>query len=283
MIQERRVICVRLEAKDGTTEQVAATYPTDLTMSNGEIYAGGTFSTMSSQTDGVDMSPASIDFGFVGDMNDITRAEINSGKWDDADVYVFATDWGAPIEDDDRIGRFIMGAIRDVDGRFTGQLMGLKDRLSQNVRRKVSANCAWVFSDAHLDSGAVGSTVSRCGLDAASFTVTGTITGVTDSGVFQDTSRTEADDHFGAGEIIFTSGGNAGLSRRNIDAYDSDGTITLQSPFYYLPEIGDTYTMIAGCRKRGSLDCTTKFSNRNNYGGFSSVPTKSQVTKFGSQ
>ena len=176
-----------------------------------------------------------------------------------------------------------MGKISDSDGKYSVQMMGLKDKLGQRVGRTHTASCLWAFADTHLDTGIIASDKSRCKLNAASFTVTGTITGVTSAQVFQDNTRSEVYDYFGNGEIIFTSGQNAGLARRNIRTYLVDGTITTNAPFYYLPQIGDAYTMIAGCRKRGKEDCTTKFSNRKRFGGFSYVPTRSQVTKFGNQ
>ena len=270
-------------AGDGTIVRIAAEYPKDLLMSNGELYLGGQFSSISSLSSVASGGPSTIDIGLVDSVDAATRAEIESGKWDNAQVYEFATDWAAPVEDEEEINLYTMGKISDSDGVYSVQLMGLKDKLGQNTGRVHTASCLWTFADSHLDTGIIATDKSRCQLDPAGFTVTGTITGVTSAQVFQDNTRAEVEDYFGNGEIIFTSGGNAGLARRNIRAYSVDGTITASAPFYYMPQVGDTYTMIAGCRKRGIEDCTAKFSNRKRYGGFSYVPTRSQVTKFGGQ
>lgn len=282
-IAERRTRCVRMEAIDGTIVRIAAEYPKDLKMSNGEIYLGGQFTDISTTSTVLEGGASTIDFGFVDSIDSATRAEIESGKWDNANVFEFATDWAAPVEDEEEISLYTMGRITDSDGSFSVQLMGLKDKLSQRSGRTYTASCLWTFADIHLDSGVIASDRSRCKLAPAGFTVTGTITSVTSAQEFRDNTRGEVADFFGNGEIIFTSGLNSGLSRRNIRTYITNGTITTAAPFYYLPEVGDTYTMIAGCRKRAGEDCRDKFSNRKRFGGFSYVPTKSQVTKVGSQ
>ena len=281
-VAERRTICIRMEALDGTIARVAAQYPQDLTMSNGAVYLGGQFTTTSTRSTVVDGGPSTIDLGFTDSVDTATRAEIESGKWDNASVYEFATDWANPVEDEEEINLYTMGKVEDSDGVFTVQLMGLKDKLGQRSGRSYTASCLWNFTDSHLDTGIIATDRSRCKLSAAAFTVSGTITSVTNGGEFSDSARSEADDYFGNGEIIFTSGENAGLARRNVGSFSS-GTIKTNLPFYYLPQVGDSYTMIAGCRKRGKEDCTGKFSNRKRFGGFSYVPTKSQVTKFGNQ
>lgn len=279
---ERRTFCVRIEALDGTIVRVAATSPVDLVMSNSEIYSGGEFTAPTTRESNLGEGATSIDFGFVNDVGSIDRAQIQSGKWDGANIYVFATDWDAPVEDEEPISRLIMGAIEDVDGRYTAQMMGIRDLLNQSSGRTVTKSCQWTFCDQHLDTGIIASDRSRCGLNPATYTVTGSITAVTDAGEFTDSARAEEYDWFGNGEFIFTSGANAGLKRQTVAGFSS-GVITLAAPFYFTPEVGDTYEMIAGCRKRGAEDCTGKFGNRPAFGGFSYVPTTSQVTKFGNQ
>ena len=270
-------------ANDGTAVRVALNYPVDLIMSNGEVYLGGQDSQGSSRSSVIDGGASTIDVGFSDSLDTATRAEIESGKWDDAQVFEFATDWANPVEDEEEINLYTMGPVTESDGLFSITLMGIKDKLNQSNGRTHTPSCLWVFADEHLDTGVIASDKSRCKLAGAPFKVSGTITHVTDAGTFRDDTRGEAADYFGNGEIIFTSGENLGLSRRNVKAYAADGTITTNAPFYYLPQVGDSYTMIAGCRKRGPEDCTTKFSNRKRFGGFSYIPTKSQVSKFGSQ
>lgn len=282
----RRTLCVRIVATDATTVYLAPGYPVDLTMSNGNVYVGGIFSTSSEINERSDGAPAVIDIGSVYDINVMEREELLGGKWDEADVYVFRTDFDNPVEDDEPLKHFNLGKIREEDDRFVVELMSLADKLNQKIGRVYTPGCLWTFCDEHIDGNVIATDRSKCGLTAASFTVTGTVTSVTSKYVFADSSRVEADDYFGNGEIRFTTGQNAGLTFRRISAFLSDsngGEFTLQMPFYYSPQVGDQYTAIAGCRKRFTTDCVTKYSNGKRFGGFPHVPTTTQTTKYGSQ
>ncbi|GAB3099669.1 DUF2163 domain-containing protein [Aestuariicella hydrocarbonica] len=284
-VAERRTLMMRIEALDGTIERIAAQYPHDLLVSQGGgayvNYFGGLHTTTSNIQSQAEGGGAVIDFGFVEDLNHIDREQVHSGKWDGAQVYVFATDWSLPVEDEEPIARFTVGKIMDQDGRYTTQLMGQRDRLNQNNQDIYSAQCIYTFCDYHLDTGVVPYRESKCQLDKDDFIVTGTITSVDDSANFYDSTRPEADDWFGNGEIIFTTGQNAGQPRQNVRSFtQSGGKIVTSSPFYYPPQVGDAYQMIAGCRKRGKEDCTGKHSNRVHFGGYSYVPVTSQVAKF---
>lgn len=278
---ERRTLCVRIEARDGTIERVAAQYPHDLLMTNGSVYVGGLSTSTSSLQSQAEGGGAVLDFGFVEDSNHIDRGQIQSGKWDGAQVYAFATDWAHPKEDDEPLKRYTVGKIQDRDGRYQAQFMGLRDKLNEQNGDTYTRECSYIFCDNHLDTGVVPERVSRCKLNPATYTVTGTITSIDDMLTIYDSARTEADDWFGNGEIIFTTGANAGQPRGIIRSYEqAGGKLVLASPFYYPPQVGDQYTMIAGCRKRGDEDCTAKFSNRAQFGGFSYVPLRGEVARF---
>ena len=279
---ERRSKCVRFEAVDGTIIRVSINSTVDLVMSNGEKYTAGAYPTDTGLTNAVSGGATSFDLGMVDSLDELTRSDVDSGKWDNAKVFLFATDWAYPVEDEEEIGAYTLGVVTSSSGMVTIQMMGLMDKLNQAASRSHTASCLWTFADTHLDSGVIASDKSRCKLDPAPFTFTGTITDVESGGKFTDSGRLEADDYFGNGEIIFTSGKNVELGRKNIKSFSS-GVFETSSPFYFQPDIGDTYTVIAGCRKRGPEDCRDKFSNRKRFGGFSYVPTRSQVTKFGSQ
>jgi hypothetical protein len=130
-----------------------------------------------------------------------------------------------------------------------------------------------------------GTEYAGCGVSLAANTVTGTLTSVTSASVFTSSARTEAADTFGAGTIKFTSGPNAGLKALEIKSF-AGGVITTFEPFYYLPVVGDAYSMVRGCRKRLS-DCQAAgtapgiVSNVANFGGFPWIPTGSTYSQVG--
>jgi uncharacterized phage protein (TIGR02218 family) len=71
----------------------------------------------------------------------------------------------------------------------------------------------------------------------------------------------------------YTSGGTAATLQ---------GSIVTHEAFHYPIAVGDTYSMIPGCRKR-LQDCRDKWVNINNFGGFSFVPTQSTYSQIGNQ
>lgn len=109
-------------------------------------------------------------------------------------------------------------------------------------------------------------------------TVTGTITSLTDNQVFRDSARTESADYFGNGDFEFTSGPNAGLSRR-IKDYDNNGTFHLSMPFLNAVAIGHAYRATAGCRKRRDEDCIPKFDAVLDFGAEPDAPGIDTLSK----
>jgi len=96
-------------------------------------------------------------------------------------------------------------------------------------------------------------------------TVFGTVTIVGSNQTFVDSSRTEAADFFGEGEFTFLTGDNAGAFRK-IKSY-LGGNFVMAIPYYGEVQVGDTYSAVAGCRKRVDEDCTDKFDNILNFVG----------------
>lgn len=273
-----RILCARIVPISGATIRLTD-YPRDLTMAGGQLYlstAGYEFSGYSA-TD--DFSPGAIDLEGVAGVAGISRAAIGSGLFDGARVYVFATSWAAPVEDQEPIAAGIFGEATLLDDRYKITGVSLIDVLGQTVGKAYTAACDKVF----CSTGFAG-----CKVSLAANTVTGALTAVTNSRVFRDSSRAEAADTFGAGLIQFTSGPNAGLKAQEIKTHAADGTITVHEGFYYLPQVGDTYSMVRGCRKR-LQDCKSRwngsatFNNVANFGGFPYIPTSTQYGQIGGQ
>lgn len=282
---QRRTLCVRIVANDGTTYRVAAEYPVDLLMSNSTVYEGGNYTTTTAVSSVADGGPMVIDFGSVYGPDAIDRDEIVSGKWDGAWVYAFRTDWAVPVEDEEPLGVFQLGKMREEDERYVIEMMGLRDLLNQSTGRIHKPTCDWVFADSHIDGTIIASDKSRCKIPGVAVTRTVTIVEVTDNMQFRisEGDGYRSDDYYGNGEIIFNTGPNAGLSYRIIKTSFSDGRLILTAPFYYPPQVGDSIDVRAGCRKRFLEDCVQGKGNGRNFGGFPHVPQQSTVSKFGDQ
>ncbi|QIE86801.1 DUF2163 domain-containing protein [Pseudomonas nitroreducens] len=284
---KKRVYCARIEAENGTVVRLAA-YPTDLTMSNGEVYpseAGYEFSGL----DATDtMSPSSVDL--TGIMNNgISREQLVTGVFDNARCYVFATSWKTPVEDEEPLGLMILGKTELNDESYKTEMMGIVDALNQTVGSSYTPQCPYTLFDQTVDGRIIASTRSRCtgpasapdGPNINTYKVSGAVTGVTNQYTFTDTSRTEADDWFTAGQVMFTTGANAGLKPIQIKQSTSTGVITTHEPFPRAIALTDQYVMIPGCRKRRTEDCVEKFNNGKNFGGQPDMPTASQSGAVG--
>lgn len=281
---ERRVHCIRIEPRNGDPIRIALAYSDDLIMSNDAVYRGGIYSQPTGINSTLSGAATVIDFGSVYDADTITRDQIQSGYWDGARVYSFFTDWAFPVEDEEEDRVYIFGKFSEEDERYTVELMSLIDLLNQTSGRTITAGCTYTLADMHVDGTLIASDKSRCKI--TSLLILGSsVSSITNQMQFVAAGLAGLfpDDYFGFGEIMFTSGANAGTAYKFVKSYLANGTIMLAQPFYYPIEIGDDFEIMAGCRKRFNEDCIGKFGNGKHFGGFPHVPQKSTVQKFGDQ
>lgn len=285
---QTRTFCVRIEPANDSPIIRLAGYPVDLKMSNGEVYQTENGYEFSGYGSTATFASASIDLSGILQDGSISETDLKSGVYDNARLYLFATSWADPIEDEEPIALCFFGKVDFVDERYTVQLMGAIDALSQSTGRTYAPTCPHVLFDETLDGRVLPWSQSKCtgpraaqdGPLLADFKVTGTLTSVTDQYVFADSSRGEAADWFAYGAIRFTSGPNAGLKPIEIKSYTALGVIQLHEAMFYLPEVGDTYEMIPGCRKDATT-CKNKYSNKINFGGHDHMPPPTVYSQVG--
>lgn len=266
---EYRAMCLRIVPPTGSAI-LLTDYPTDLVMSSGQRYVTASGYQFTGYQSGTGTSPAAFDFEGIAGLAGIDRDTVASGVFDGARCYLFAVDWRSPVEDYEPIVASVLGKITLVDDTYRIEEMALIDALNQSVGRTYTPNCTKRFG---------GQEFAGCKIDLAPITVTGTLTAVASDMQVTDSARVEAADWFGYGSIQFTSGANAGLKALEVKSFVG-GVINTFEPFYYLPAIGDTYTMIPGCRRR-LQDCRDKWANVPNFGGFPNMPTSSVYSSRG--
>lgn len=198
------------------------------------------------------------------DDSTITILDILAGKWDGAAYELFRFNWAqaAPVRDVLQAGN--LGPVQPRRGAYVVELRGLQQYLQQPVGSVSTKTCRARLGDA------------MCTVDLTGFTVTGTLTAVTSNSVFTDTARTEADDYFAEGILTWTGGDNLGLAYK-VKAYAAD-QFTLVVPPIAAVQVGDTYSVVAGCRKRIDEDCVAKFGNAVNFQGEPHRPTIDELT-----
>ena len=266
---EYRAMCLRIVPPTGSAI-LLTDYPTDLVMSNSQRYVAASGYQFTGYQSGTGTSPAAFDFEGIAGLAGIDRDTVASGVFDGARCYLFAVDWRSPVEDYEPIVASVLGKITLVDDTYRIEEMALIDALNQSVGRTYTPNCTKRFG---------GQEFAGCKIDLAPITVTGTLTAVASDMQVTDSARVEAADWFGYGSIQFTSGANAGLKALEVKSFVG-GVISTFEPFYYLPAIGDAYTMTPGCRRR-LQDCRDKWANVPNFGGFPNMPTSSVYSSRG--
>jgi uncharacterized phage protein (TIGR02218 family) len=110
---------------------------------------------------------------------------------------------------------------------------------------------------------------ARCGLSKPAFAEVNAVqAGSTVNKLISLSAK--ADTYYDNGQIVFTSGSNAGLTKA-VKQYLAQ-QFTFNSPLPFVPSAGDTFAAYPGCDKTQAT-CTNKFSNLVNFEGMPYVPT----------
>lgn len=215
--------------------------------------------TLSDVVTSVDMSVGNMEFYLYASLDDpvFNQAEVFGGLWKNAEFEIFEYNRESPSDGKNPIVSGTFGEITIHADHYQVELRDWMQYLQQPIGEASSKNCRNRLGD------------ERCLVDLSAFTVTGSITSVTSNQVFRDDTRTEGDDWFAEGVLTFTDGDCAGMSQK-VKFYAADGTFTLSLPMFSAVQVGDGYSVHAGCRKRhdrtlanpsGASDCLDKFNN----------------------
>jgi len=228
----------------------------DLTVS-GETYlaASGYTSTQISSSD--QFSVDNLEVMGVLDSAGITEADLAAGLFDFAEVELFVVNWTDTSIGTLPLRKGWLGEVTRHAAHFVAELRGLTQALQQPVGDAYSVACRADLGD------------TQCGVTLASYTVAGTVTGVTSRREFTDSALGQADDYFNSGLVAFTSGANNGLSREVKDF--GSGVVTLYQPLPYDIAVSDTFDIYPGCDK-SLATCRDTFSNVDNFRGEPYIP-----------
>lgn len=112
----------------------------------------------------------------------------------------------------------------------------------------------------------------QCTLNKAAFASNVAVIGpVTSTQIITVNLPAVADNYFALGNLVFTSGENAGLRMMIRSSVTATGVLTLIAPLPYTIAPADALTIYPGCDKAVAT-CDTKFNNKLNYGGFTEIP-----------
>jgi len=225
----------------------SVTYLADTGISPSAIQNDHAFSTDNLEIGGIINSPG------------LTEADFFAGKFDSAKVEIFAIHWDNPGWGVMILRTGVIGEIKYSDGRFTAEVLGLKQALQHTIGRKFLRTCNAELYDA------------RCTVLTPGFTVTGTVQTVASNSEFTTSVHAQADDYFKYGVLTWTSGANINLSMEVRSWVTSTNTVTLLHPMPFVVAETDGYSMQAGCDKLITT-CDAKFTNKDNFRGFPHIP-----------
>lgn len=259
--------CWKVTRIDGTVFGFTD-HDANLTVS-GVTYAASTGYSRTAIQTSAQLNVDNMDVEGILDAASITETDLAAGLWDYAAIEVFEVNWADLTLGTLKQRKGTLGEVRSGRIRFSAELRGMMQRMQQAIGRMYGPAC-----DVDLGS-------ARCGIVLASFTVTGSITGVTGNRVFADSGRAEADGYFDGGKITFTSGANNGRSVEVKSYLLAGGAIALQVPAPYTVAIGNTYSMSAGCDKTFGATGCGKFNNKVNFQGFPHLPGRDRLVNGG--
>lgn len=200
----------------------------------------------------------------------ITESDLMAGLWDFAEITVFLLNWADLTQGSMSLARGKLGEVNLRRSHFVAEMRGLSQAFSTQIGELYSPSCRASLGD------------TRCKVSMAAHTFTGSVTAVTGRDVFADSARTQADNYFAYGEITWTSGANNGLKMEVRTWVNASKTFSLFLPMPYDIQVGDTYSVTAGCDRLFNT-CKTTFSNAVNFRGEPHVPGLGKVMKFGGQ
>lgn len=261
-----RARCWRWERKDGFV--LAATdHDVPLEIS-GEIYSARDGLTPTSIAQEASAAVANSEANGFLTPDGFTEVDTFAGLWDGAFVTVFEVNYADLSQGQMILASGNLGNIKVGRNSWNGEVRGLTQSLQKQIGEVVTKSCRYIFGD--LDT---------CRVDLYPLLRSGEFTSVTDLRTMADTARTEEDDYWGAGVMRFTDGANAGVE---LEIYSFEaGQFVLHLPAPFAIEVGDSYTVSPGCRKRYTEDCREKWDNTNNFGGFPLLPGPDKVLGLG--
>lgn len=211
---------------------------------------------------------------FLGAISsvDVTEDDILQGRYDHARVSVFLFNYkdltmGSVLLLVGKLGEVKLNGING----FRAEVRGLLVQARQRIGDVLSATCrVHKFADA------------ECGLNRATFVVTGAVDNVISRQTFQssDLVALEPDGYYDFGEFVWLTGDNAGVPNPDVLAYVSaTGQIELMSEMRKPIQVGDTFEVVAGCNRLFDT-CRDKFSNTINYAGEPHVPGRDYLVQI---
>lgn len=252
-------LCWRVERGDGITIGLTA-HDRDLYI-EGQLYHAAPGMTPSAISRSATLDPDNMEVEGALNSDVISERDVLAGRWDGAEVIVFAADWRTG-ERRYNLGDGAIGAVEMSGGMLRAELRGAAAALEMPVVEETSPECRAMLGD------------KRCRVPMAKRRHFATVTAIAGNIVTLDHSEPTAN-AFGYGRLRWLSGANAGLE--DSIAISSTRTATLRRP----PRFADRglVELIEGCDK-SLATCAARFGNAVNFRGEPYLPGTDLLTRF---
>lgn len=219
-------------------------------------------------TPGFDLSEIAFSAGLAVDNFEISitpdsgsvfdLAEFLAGRWDNSKFVIFECNHKAPADGVNVLRRGTTGQTGESRTGYSMEFRSLKQALQQTLGEVTTKTCRARLGD------------ERCKVDLAPWTHTYAVTAVSSRRSFTCSAAVEAADYYKEGVAHGADAANDGYEQK-VKTFAA-GVFELALPMPFDVVIGDTFTFIAGCQKRLTEDCKTKFSNVLNFQGEPHIP-----------
>jgi uncharacterized phage protein (TIGR02218 family) len=203
--------------------------------------------------------------------DDITVNDLRAGRYRNAKITEYLVDWKYPWAGSMETSVYWIADVKFSGSGFIVQLAGTPQRLRVGVGSYYSRSCRYDLGNARCKVNLFALTLFNC-----------EVVTVVDQRNFTATHPALAglpDDWFNFGRLVFTSGDNINLVSdvKGFLTATSQFEIQLEAHFTIAP--GVFFNVEPGCNKLFTGDCTTKYNNRINFGGFPFLPGSDRVLK----
>lgn len=254
---------VKITRRDGVVKGFT-THDRDLAI-DGVIYKADGALTPSDNESRAGLAVDNLDITGMLSSAEITDADLASGLYDFARADVYVCNWADLSQGVVYLRRGWFGQVTITGSCYVAEVRGLHDLLQRPVGDYYTPECRFDLGD------------ESCG--KAIEAVTGSVTAVFDNANFSDAAQSGSDGVYNYGKLTWASGANAGQSIE-VKTWNADQKqFTLWLPAAHAINVGDEYSVAAGCDKRFST-CKTKFANATNFGGFPHVPGVGNILKY---
>lgn len=193
----------------------------------------------------------------------LAARDLESGRWDGADMRLFVTDWTAPDVAPVTLARGTLGTVERRGAAFTAELQGVTRALDRPVCPATSPSCRAILGD------------GQCRVDLAPLTHSRRVVAVAGRAVTLDAPVPGAAMRFGS--LLWMEGLNCGLE----SAVAGEAGAVLHLSEAPLPDtaLPLRVRLSEGCDKQLAT-CRTRFANAVNFRGEAHLPGNDLLTRY---